>query len=362
MTPRLSELPIFLVDLFGSAMMIVLSILALRYAYRLMRREPRELLLSYLYMFTLALMAFSVGRGVGHIVRGILVNIGYKDVWESVGPVSGAINTISFIYIAAITCYYYFVEKAFLLLKQAHEKLGVAFDEIRRSRDQAILLERCAISDRMSATLAHETRNPIFVIANFAKSLLRKSDMNDQANSKLRIIVEESHKLERLIDGILKAKHDLPYLMSQVSVGELLAGLQKIGEDKAEAAKIGIHLSPSPEELWLHVDRESVLVGLTEIVQNAIEASPKGGTVDIATVRVGEKVIFRISDSGKGIPSALLPKIFEPCFSTKEFSAGLGLAFAREILKRNRGLLEVVSIPEGGTTISVAFPLAGQTD
>ncbi|NDY57873.1 sensor histidine kinase [Desulfovibrio sulfodismutans] len=354
----LPVLPVYLVDFFGSALMIVLSFAASRYAFKLMRREPRELLWSYIYMLTLALTAFSVGRSVGHIVRDILVNTGYKEIWESISPISGAINTITFIFISAVTLYYSFVEKGFLLLRQANAKLGEAFEEIRRGRDQAILLERHAISDRMAATLAHETRNPLFTIANFAKSLLRKCDKDEPISSRLQIIVEESHKLEGLIDGILKVKHDLPYLMRRVSVAEVLDGLEKSGRDKAEVARVRLHVSPSPGDIWLQADMESVLVGLGEILANAVEASPKGGVVDIAAEREGDMAVLRIADSGKGIPAAVLPKIFEPCFSTKDYSTGLGLSFAKEILEANHGFVKVESVPERGTTVVVAFPVA----
>ncbi len=358
----LPVLPVYLVDFFGSGLMIVLSFAATRYAHRLMRREPRELLWSYIYMLTLALTAFSVGRGVGHIVRDILVNTGNREIWESISPVSGAINTITFVFISAVTLYYSFVEKGFLLLRQANAKLSEAFDEIKRSRDQAILLERHVISDRMASTLAHETRNPLFTIANFAKSLLRKCDKDEPVSSRLQIIVEESHKLEGLIDGILKVKHDVPYLMHRFSTADVLAGLEKNSRDKAEVARVRLYFSPGPEEVWLKADMESVLVGLGEIVTNAIEASPKGGVVEVAAGREGDMASFRIADAGKGIPAAILPKIFEPCFSTKEYSAGLGLSFAREILEANHGFIKVASVPEKGTTVVVAFPAAAPED
>jgi len=354
----LPVLPVYLVDFFGSALMIVLSVAATRYAFRLMRREPRELLWSYLYMLTLALTAFSMGRGVGHIVRDILVNTGHTETWNSISPVSGAINTITFVFISAVTLYYSFVEKGFRLLRQANAKLSEAFDEIKRSRDQAILLERHAISDRMAATLAHETRNPLFTIANFAKSLLRKCDKDEPVSSRLQIIVEESHKLEGLIDGILKVKHDLPYLKHRFSAADVLAGLEKGVRDKAEVARVQLRFSPGPDDVWLRADLESVLVGLGEILINAIEASPKGGAVDVAAARTGDMAIFSITDTGKGIPAAIMPKLFEPCFSTKEYSAGLGLSFAKEILEANHGFIKVESVPDRGTTVVVAFPVA----
>lgn len=357
MNLTLPAAPVYVVDLAGSAMMILLSFAAIRVAYRLMRRFPRELWWSYLFMLAAALAAFSLGRGIGHIVRGLLLGFGYPQIWSRLGPVSGAINTVTFIVIAAVTLYYSFVEKAFLQIRQANAKLGEAFEEIRRNRDQVILLERHAIAGRMTATLAHETRNPLFIIANSAKSLLRKCGKEDGAVSKLEIIVEESERLGALIDGILKLKHDAPYLMQRVAASEVLARLERDGRDKAEVARVRLRLSPLPAEAWIEADMESLLVGLHEIVINAVEASPKGGVVDIEAVREAERVRIRITDAGKGIAPEVMPRIFDPCFSTKEFSAGLGLSFAKEMIEANRGRLKVETAPGKGTVVMVILPL-----
>lgn len=357
MSLELPAAPVYIVDMTGSAMMIILSFAAMRIAHRLMRRAPRELLWSYLFMLASALAAFSVGRGIGHIVRDLLISFGYPRIWSLLSPMSGAINTATFIFIAAVTLYYSFVEKAFLQIRQAHAKLGEALEEIRRNRDQVILLERHAIAGRMAATLAHETRNPLFIIANSAKSLLRKCEKENGAVSRLKVIVEESDRLSGLVDGILKVRDNAPYLMQRVAANEVLAGVERHGRDKAEVARVRLRLSPLSVEAWFEADRESLVVGLDEIVINAVEASPKGGTVDIEAVREAERVVFRVTDAGKGIPAEVMPRIFDPCFSTKEFSAGLGLSFAKEIIEANHGRLKVETVPGKGTTVTVVFPL-----
>ncbi|EGB13404.1 integral membrane sensor signal transduction histidine kinase [Pseudodesulfovibrio mercurii] len=357
MNQYLPEFPVVLVDFLGSSSMILLSFLAIGYAYRLLREEPRQLLWSYLLMFTLALAAFSVGRGVGHIVRNVLVNTGHRELWLSISPYSGALNTITFVIIAAITFYYHFVEKAFLLLRQANSKLVGAFAEIRRNRDRIILLERYAVCDRMAAKLAHETRNPIFTIANFAKLLLRKLENDEASAAHLRIIVEESQKLEGLIDGIMKVRHDLPQLMKRVSGREVLSELEGISIKKAEASGVGVRVARLEEEFWLFLDIRSLLSGLTELIVNAIEASSEGDTIDISVLREDNMAVFRVSDRGKGIPQKSLPRIFEPGFSTKQFSAGLGLAYAKQILEANHGVVKIESVPGEGTLAIAAFPL-----
>lgn len=358
MNLALPILPVYVVDLAGSATMIVLAFMAISHARRLVRRAPRDVMWSYLFMLTLALAAFSVSRGVGHIVQIILVSLGWRDVWSRISPVSGAVNTATFIFIAAVTLYYFFVQKAFRQLRQANAKIGEALEEIRRGRDQVILLERHAVADRMAATLAHETRNPLFAIAHFAKSLLREHGHDADMASRLGVIVEESLRLERLIEGILKAKHDAPYLMRRVAVGELFEALEGIVRDKAELAGVARRFAPPSPEAWLMADRESLLSGLGEILMNAVEASARGGAVDIGAKSANDRVVIRITDAGKGIPPAVWPRIFEPCFSTKEFSSGLGLSFAREVIEANRGFLKLSTEAGKGVTATLVFPAA----
>ncbi len=359
MSLALPAAPVYIVDMAGSAMMIIMAFAAMRIAHRLMRRAPRELLWSYLFMLSSALAAFSVGRGIGHIARDLLISLGHPHIWARLSPISGAINTATFIFIAAVTLYYSFVEKAFLQIRQTNAKLGEAFEEIRRNQDQVILLERHVIVGRMAATLAHETRNPLFIIANSAKSLLRKCEKDNGEVFKLKVIVEESERLQLLIDGILKLKQDVPYLMRRVAASEVLERVERTGRDKAEAARVHLRVSPLSVEVWFEADMESLLVGLNEIVINAVEASPKGGIVDIEAGREDERFFFRIKDEGKGISPEVYPRIFDPCFSTKEFSAGLGLSFAKGIIEANHGRLKVETVPGKGTTVTVVFPLAG---
>ena len=101
----------------------------------------------------------------------------------------------------------------------------------------------------------------------------------------------------------------------------------------------------------------SLLTGMAEMILNAIEASSRGDEENISVLQEGDKAVFRISDTGVGIPPEVLANIFDPGFSTKQFSHGLGLAFARGILEANQGVVEIESELGRGTTAIVTLPL-----
>ena len=98
--------PVLVVDLAGSAAMILLAVCALILARRLTRRDPGNVVWSFLWVLSLSLAAFSFSRGVGHIARILLVGAGRADAWQALAPLSGSINTATFMAIAGVTVFY----------------------------------------------------------------------------------------------------------------------------------------------------------------------------------------------------------------------------------------------------------------
>jgi two-component system nitrogen regulation sensor histidine kinase NtrY len=105
-------------------------------------------------------------------------------------------------------------------------------------------------------------------------------------------------------------------------------------------------------------DRDQVLQVLLNLVRNALDAMPSGGTLRLAARRAGAGVAFAVSDTGPGVPPADLPRVFEPYFTTKEGGTGLGLAIARRIAEEHGGSLEVESEPGRGATFTLTLPAA----
>lgn len=119
-------LPAHIVDIFGSGMAIFLSFLAFRYSRILVKTEPNNFIWGFLFYFCVAMAAFSLSRGVGHIARILLVFSGYADVWKKLSPYSGGFNTMLIISTAAVTIYYHKGLDAYKALRFEAEKLADA--------------------------------------------------------------------------------------------------------------------------------------------------------------------------------------------------------------------------------------------
>ena len=157
--------------------------------------------------------------------------------------------------------------------------------------------------------------------------------------------------------------------LSLVRVSTIELGVQDVGsavqawaaEMQSRAAPQGVivelegHTTVGPLAFHPSTLRRAVL----NVVQNAIEAMPDGGTLRLECVRSATEVQLRIRDSGMGMPAELVPRIFEPLYTTKPGGTGLGLYIVREILVAHGGRVAVESVEGQGTTFILMFPIPG---
>ncbi len=129
-------LPANAIDFFGSAAAILLSFLALRYSWSLVKLKPRHIIWGFLFYFCMAMAVFSLSRGVGHIVRILLLFSGHNDVWKQLSPLSGGFNTMLMISAAAVTIYYHKGLEAYRLIRSEAEKLADANAKLSSSAEQ----------------------------------------------------------------------------------------------------------------------------------------------------------------------------------------------------------------------------------
>lgn len=127
--------PVYLVDFVGSLLMIVFSLIAFYYAYRLTRLQPKSVLWTYMFWFSMALVALAVSRGFGHAVRFVLLYFNHRHLWQLIAPYSGGLNTISFTSVAVLTFYYSNVRDVIKRVRDDAQALFVANKSLRKAQD-----------------------------------------------------------------------------------------------------------------------------------------------------------------------------------------------------------------------------------
>ncbi len=231
--------------------------------------------------------------------------------------------------------------------------------ELRRMEQQVQRSERLASIGRLAAGIAHEIRNPLASISGSVELLKTRPRPDSETLQLVDIAVREVERLDRLISSLLDYARPVTEERQTLDLGEVATEIAKAFEQErrldvkiAVEAEAGVEIEGGDGQL------RQVLWNL---VRNAADSMPKGGTVrltvmhDEATGGMREAVLA-VNDTGVGISKEDQDRIFEPFFSTKANGTGLGLATVARIVEDHKGYIEVASDLGRGTTFTLRFP------
>ena len=232
--------------------------------------------------------------------------------------------------------------------------------------------DRLAALGEMAAGLAHEIRNPLGAIKGAAQLLMTdgKPSASPQETAEwLEIIVEEANRLNGVVTRFLDyARADAPNRedASRVDLNLVVRRTVNLLQPD-EHKKIEFRLRLDDQLPSIKGDPESLLQVFLNLGQNALQAMPDGGTLEILSTRrrrsrlgYGQFAEVRFRDTGIGIPRDRLKKLFIPFYTTKQRGTGLGLAISHRIVNQHAGTIEVRSTIGQGSTFSVFLPAADQ--
>lgn len=244
-----------------------------------------------------------------------------------------------------------------LLKNASNEKIGfiIVFTDltdVKALQVQVELKKRLTQLGEMSAGIAHELRNPMSVIAGYAKLLSRKVEAANKAT--VNAILTEIESMDRIISEFLA-------FAKPTDLNRAPVNLKNIIEETAAAAisdRPGIKVS-FKVETPVSVMGDEILLrqAFTNLFINAAEAMHEGGNLDIEIAGFNDKIEINIQDTGSGIPEEIRQKIFLPFYTTKEKGIGLGLAIVQKIIVSHGGSIEVDSREGRGTTFRITLPL-----
>jgi signal transduction histidine kinase len=234
--------------------------------------------------------------------------------------------------------------------------------ELEEKLNQA---ERAAVIGRLTQAVAHEVRNPLNVINLSIDHVSSKYAPEDerkrtQFTAILSSIKDEIARLKYLVNDLLNYGRPSQMAFKPLDVRELVDETVALVRTQADAQGIDLKVEYTDEETEVMGDRERLKSCLTNIVINALQAMPQGGSLATNLYRNDGWVEIKITDTGVGISDEALQKIFEPYFSTRVSGFGLGLAVTRSIIEDHRGSIVVNSKLGHGTTFTVKLPVASE--
>ncbi len=215
--------------------------------------------------------------------------------------------------------------------------------------------QKMAAIGELSTYIAHEIRNPLFAIGGFANSLLRAPSLDEAAREKVRIILEESRRLDEILKSIINFARPTDQTVGEVAVNEVAEQTVELMGIGGEDRHIAIKLELAPDLPKAHGNAEMIKQCLINLIKNAQEALSEGGAVTVRSRFAEAMVYLEVADDGPGIPPELHEQVFSPFFSTKDKGSGLGLAMTRKIIGEMGGKVLLASQPGKGTTVSLAL-------
>jgi len=247
--------------------------------------------------------------------------------------------------------------------KAKADELKKAYDKLQELKEQLIQSEKLASIGKLAAGVAHEINNPLTGILTYGHLLLKRLKPDDHARKEIEFIVNGTLRCTKIVQGLLDFARQTNPKMVCANLKQLINKTLSIMENQffIEDIKVIKKLNEDIPDIMLDVNQiEQVFVN---ILLNAIEATPKGGTIHIASECDKDFAYITFKDTGHGIPKEIIGKIFDPFFTTKpeKEGTGLGLSVSYGIIERHNGTIEVKSKVNEGTIFTIKLPLKQDT-
>jgi signal transduction histidine kinase len=235
--------------------------------------------------------------------------------------------------------------------------------ELVETHQRLVTQERIAALGRAAAQVAHEVKNPLAGLLLYSLHLKSKAtNLSENETYIIDKIVDTINHLNNRVQQILAFARVVSLTLSPGDLNEIVADVLDLLQPQLTANKVEVRLSPAPEPADVMLDQSSLRGALMNLMLNAIEAMPQGGTLSVIVDRTANTIRVEITDTGRGIAEEDANKIFEPFYTTKAQGLGLGMPYARKIIEQHGGTISLSSRPGEGTTIHIDLPTAEQAE
>ena len=257
----------------------------------------------------------------------------------------------------------------FAIVRRAARKIDEQQEHLLKMQSELVASQRMAAVGEMAAAVAHGIGNPLSSIRAAAQVALLDSATSDGTNTNnktkenLQNIMQQVDRVQKRMQGLLNFAKPLEPRPVAVEVNTILHDVVDTLLPRFSHAQVSSKLDLDTNLPNVICDANHLEQALMVLVTNALEATPKGGTVTIRTKFAaahgdGNSVHVSIEDTGEGITVENRERVFEPFFTTKPYGTGIGLPLAKKFVERNGGRIAIADGSSAGTKIEVTLPLA----
>lgn len=239
----------------------------------------------------------------------------------------------------------------------------VVFDDLtqlRRIEDRLLRSEKLVTAGQLAAGIAHEVGTPLNVARGRVELVLSHLGSDHAEAENHRVVIEQIDRVTRLIQQLLDYVRPVPATMQSVDPARTMHIVKDLLAAEASKRAVTLHVDAPATLPPLRADPDQVQQILVNLVLNAIDASPRGGRVELRAASHGATIALEVADRGHGIPREIQAHVFDPFFTTKKRGqgTGLGLWVVAQLVRAHSAEIEVESHPDRGTTIRIAWPVA----
>ncbi|MES1207818.1 MAG: ATP-binding protein [Pseudomonadota bacterium] len=248
-------------------------------------------------------------------------------------------------------------------LARSNFELESSVRRLSETQEQLIHAGKMAAVGTLVAGLSHELNNPLGIIVGYVQGLLRRLPQQADRRESLVAIERQALRCAHLVRSLLDFSRNKPATREETNLGPLIERVLELAAGQARRRRVELRWTARgaiPVVIACPQEIESALLNL---VSNAIDATPAGGSavITVAAAARGEVsgVEINVTDTGTGVPAAVLSRIFDPFFTTKPVGegTGIGLALTRQVIEGHGGRIDVRTAEGVGTTMRLWLPL-----
>lgn len=251
------------------------------------------------------------------------------------------------------------------ILEERNHVLEKAYTQLKNTQEELLNAERLSAIGKFASIIIHDIKNPLTNIRAYAELLERKLDKIDGIDEFFfrgtSTIINEVDRLVAMTTELLDfSKGDSNLDKEEVDFYEYLQTIAESMQGRAEKNNIQIKFEPVKEKIFLFIDKQKMQRVFSNLVNNAIEAIGENGLINITLENKDDGfVLWKIKDSGCGIPQKIASRIFEPFVSGKSNGTGLGMSIVKSFVEKHGGSISVESNVGEGTEMIISLPKSG---
>lgn len=241
-------------------------------------------------------------------------------------------------------------------LLEAKKKAELALIELKEYQSIMIHKERLAALGELSAGIAHEINNPLSIVSGYVQMLLMDDNVDIRIKENAKIIEQQVRRASLIVDKLLQFSKGAKSEITKVDVNQIVENILVLLKHQFKLFNITVVKQLDLKLDPINADPSQLQHVFHNIISNAVDAMPKGGTLTVSTGLQDGYVEVRFADTGWGIPKKNQGRLFDPFFTTKEAGTGLGLSLSFGIVEAHKGQIVVKSSINKGATFILKFP------